>query len=93
VVGYGVASSLYTSVYSLPPEEGSTVSSSPSIAYLRRGLIVEVLERRVISNSSWLLVKMEDGLEGWMPESAIRVYDKLSQARTAADASTTEASK
>ncbi|MDR3276107.1 MAG: hypothetical protein LBT11_02660 [Treponema sp.] len=80
VIGYGVIDASYTPVSEEPRQTG------PSLGYLRRGAVVEVLERRSVSAGeaveSWVLVGGQ--YQGWLSETVIRVYDSEAQAKTAA---------
>jgi hypothetical protein len=57
-----------------------------SLGYLRRGAIVEVLERRFVNSREraepWVLVGGD--YRGWIREGAIQIYDNRAQAQTAA---------
>jgi hypothetical protein len=81
VIGYGVINVSYTHLVSEPSPSGF------SLGYLRKGSIVEVLERRFVNNGgvteSWVLV--EDSSRGWLKEEVIQVYDNEAKARTASE--------
>ena len=88
-VGYGVVNVSFTHLLSEP---GST---GVSIGYLRKGTIVRIIERRVLSakgsTESWVLA--EGNYEGsaapsrgWLQENAVDVYDNESMAKTASKA-------
>jgi len=81
VLGYGVISASYTHVVAEPNQAGL------SLGYLRRGAIVEVLERRLISHGefaeSWVFVG--GAYRGWLRENVIQVYDNEAKAKTAAE--------
>ncbi|MDR2246666.1 MAG: hypothetical protein LBE17_08410 [Treponema sp.] len=57
-----------------------------ALGYLRESSIVEVLERRSVSNDGvtefWVLVG--NAPRGWIREDVIQVYDSEAKARTAA---------
>jgi hypothetical protein len=81
VIGHGVISVSYTHVVSEPSPSGF------SLGYLRKGAIVEVLERRSVNSGgtveSWVFVG--GAYRGWLREDVIQVYDNEAQARTAAE--------
>ena len=74
----------YTRVSSDPGEGGV------SLGYLRRGSVVQILERRQINENgkteSRLLV--EGNYKGWLAESLVDVYENELKARTASEAMT-----
>jgi len=81
IIGYGVVNVSYILVVSEPEK------SDVSIGYLRRGSIVQVLERRSININgrveSWVLT---EGLyRGWIRESVLDIYDLKAQAETASE--------
>jgi hypothetical protein len=80
-LGYAVISASYTHVVAEPNEGGL------SLGYLRRGSIVEVLERRSLSRGeiaeSWVFVA--GAYRGWLRENVIQVYDNEERAKTAAE--------
>ena len=80
-IGFGVINVSYTGV-SADPAEGGV-----SLGYLRRGTVVQILERRQIRSGgkteSWLLV--EEAFSGWLKETLVDVYENESKARTASD--------
>jgi hypothetical protein len=84
VIGYGVISASYTHVAAEPNASGL------SRGYLRRGSIVEVLERRSVNTQgtleSWIFVG--GSYQGWLREDLIQVYDNEARARTAAESLT-----
>jgi hypothetical protein len=63
------------------------VPNGVSRGYLRKGSIVEVLERRWVNNGnaqeSWVLVN--GTYRGWLREDLIQVYASRAQAQTAAE--------
>jgi hypothetical protein len=81
MIGYGVISVSYTHVVSEPSPSGF------SLGYLRKSSMVEVLERRSVTNGgtteSWVLVG--GASRGWLKEDVIQVYDSEAKARTAAE--------
>jgi hypothetical protein len=81
VIGHGVISVSYTHVVSEPSPSGF------SLGYLRKGAIVEVLERRSVNSGgtveSWVFVG--GAYRGWLREDVIQVYDNEAKARTAAE--------
>jgi hypothetical protein len=93
-IGYGV---INVSFALIMEDSGQKNQAS---SYGRRGSIVEIQERRFITienrTESWVLVagtnqNQEDEnetsrIQGWILETNIDIYDKLSQARTAAKA-------
>jgi hypothetical protein len=82
VIGYGVISASYTHVVAEPNQSGL------SLGYLRKGAIVEVLERRSVNHDgkseSWVFV--EGSYRGWLGEDVIQVYNNEARAHTAAEA-------
>jgi len=90
IIGYGVVNVPYIHLEEEPPENEAG-KAPESGGYLRRGAIVKVLERRSFtvpwSSSrpvSWVYV--EGSAPGWLPESALDIYDNESRARTAQEA-------
>lgn len=81
VIGYGIVNISYTQLKTDPDVQGS------SHAYMRRGTVVSILERRVIHNGNrmekWVLVDGQD--QGWIKEELVDIYDNELQARTAAE--------
>jgi hypothetical protein len=81
VIGYGVISSSYTHVAAEPSSTGL------SLGYMRKGAIVEVLERRSVNRDgaveSWVFVG--GTYRGWLREDVIQVYTSEAQAATAAE--------
>ncbi|MDR0410454.1 MAG: hypothetical protein LBH75_00570 [Treponema sp.] len=82
VIGYGVIVPSYTNLSSAPD------STSFSQGYMRRGTIVNVLERKAVRKQSaiesWVFV--EGGYKGWLNEEEVHIYDYEGQAITASDA-------
>ena len=84
-IGYGVLTASFTHLLDRPGPEGA------SLAYLRRGTVVRIIERRFFLNRDgaefWVLAEgnYEEGLssQGWLRESALEIYDNESRARTA----------
>jgi hypothetical protein len=81
VIGYGVISSSYTHVQS-EPDPGSV-----SLGYLRRGSMVEILERRIISvrGTSEPWIRVNGTYRGWIKEEGVLFYRNEAQARTASE--------
>jgi hypothetical protein len=81
-IGYGVVNVSYTHI-TAEPARGSV-----SLAYLRRGSVAGILERRLVmqagKSETWVL--LEGGAQGWLMEERLDVYDNELQARTAAGA-------
>lgn len=81
-LGYGVVTASYIRALSEPGGDGV------SLGYAREGVIVTVVERRLIRTEDrteyWVLV--EDGTTGWLPETALDIYPSEAKARTAARA-------
>ncbi|MDR2181381.1 MAG: hypothetical protein LBN92_01740 [Treponema sp.] len=79
-VGYAVVGVSYTKLLDEPDQRGVT------LGYVREKTILKILERRLIRDGEqaafWVLV--EGDYQGWLPESAIRIYDTEERARTAA---------
>jgi hypothetical protein len=84
IIGYGVINVSYTHVTAAPEDGGI------SLGYLRRGSIVEVIERRRIMlqnhSESWVLA--EGAQRGWLREEVMDVYDNEFKARTASESMT-----
>lgn len=80
VIGYGVINTNYTHVLD---KQGS---SGTSLGFLRKGSIVEVLERRPLvhgeTSESWVLAKGD--YAGWLREDELRIFPSRDQAQTAA---------
>jgi hypothetical protein len=88
VVGYGVVNVSYTYA---AEEPGGGVSP----AYLRRGSLVRVLERRVMKTEEaaevWVLVEGQSPqgpYRGWLKETVVDIYENIFQANTAAESMT-----
>jgi hypothetical protein len=81
VIGYGVISSSYTQVLNEPSPE------SVSLGYLRRGAVVEILERRIINfretPESW--IRVNQVYRGWIKEEGVQIYVNKAQAMTASE--------
>jgi hypothetical protein len=90
VIGYGVVNVSYTYVVEEPGEGGV------SPAYLRRGSLVRVLERRVMKTADdaaevWVLVEgrpPQEQYRGWLKETVVDIYENTFQADTAAESMT-----
>ena len=80
VIGYGVVNSSYTHVLDKRGAEGM------SLGLLRKGAIVEILERRPVVDGekaeSWVFAS--GAYSGWLREDEMRVFDSRAQAETAA---------
>jgi hypothetical protein len=85
-IGYGVVNVSFTHFLD---ESGPT---GVSLGYLRRGTVVRIIERRhiVSSGSEETWVFMEGNYQGqgsvatgWLPETALIIYDSESRANTA----------
>lgn len=78
VIGYGVISSSYTHVLDKRGDDGT------ALGLLRRGSIVEILERRPVVRGdkaeSWVFAS--GNFSGWLREEEVRVYSSRSQAET-----------
>jgi hypothetical protein len=81
VIGYGVISHSYTHVRNDPAPE------SVSLGHLRRGSVVEVLERRIITTrgapESW--IQVNTAYRGWIREEGVQIYANEAQAKTASE--------
>ena len=81
VIGYGVVSSSYTQVLNEPSPE------SVSLGYLRRGAVVEILERRIINSRQtpepW--IRVSHVYQGWITEEGVQIYHNEAQAMTASE--------
>jgi mannose-6-phosphate isomerase-like protein (cupin superfamily) len=79
-IGYGVVNVSYTHITAEPARD------SVSVAYLRRGSVAGILERRLVmqegKSETWVLLEGE--AQGWLREEKIDVYGNELQARTAA---------
>jgi hypothetical protein len=80
VVAYGVVNVSFTKLTDKPAPE------SASASYLRKGSIVQILERRSVTvgvkSENWVLV---DEPAGWIRETEIDLYESESQAQTASE--------
>ncbi|MDR0663429.1 MAG: hypothetical protein LBF80_05050 [Spirochaetaceae bacterium] len=79
VIGYGVINANYTRVMDKLGDEGN------SIGFLRKGSIVEILERRPVvmdeKAETWILAS--GSYTGWLRENELRIYSSKAQALTA----------
>jgi hypothetical protein len=89
VIGYGVVNVSYTLVVERPGER------EVSLGYLRRGSLVQVIERRVLKKQEtaehWVLVEETappGQYRGWLRESVVDIYGNEFQAKTAAESMT-----
>jgi hypothetical protein len=82
VIGYGVVNANYTHILDKQGEDGK------SIGFLRRGSIVEILERRPVVRGDraeiWVLAS--GNYKGWLKENELRIYPSRAQALTASEA-------
>jgi hypothetical protein len=81
LIGYGVISSSYTQMLNEPSPE------SVSLGYLRRGAVVEILERRIVNvretPESW--IRVNNVHRGWIKEEGVQIYVNKAQAMTASE--------
>ena len=90
-LGYGVVNISFAHL------SGEPVPGSVSHGYLRRGTVVRIIERRLISgktySESWVLVEGNyqsdtretvDLSQGWLVETSLNIFDNESKAKTAA---------
>jgi hypothetical protein len=89
VIGYGVVNVSYTLVAEQPGE------GELSLGYLRRGSLVQVIERRVLKKQEtaepWVLVEgtiSQEQSRGWIKEDLVNIYSNEFQAKTAAESMT-----
>jgi hypothetical protein len=79
VIGYGVVNANYTRIMDKLGEGGN------SIGFLRKGSIVEILERRPVIKGekaeTWVLAS--GSYTGWLKENEMQVYPSKAQALTA----------
>ena len=86
-IGYGVVNISFTHLLDEPGPGGV------SRAYLRRGTVVRVVERRQLANQeSWVLAQALNAAgsgasaQGWLQETTLEIYDNESRANTASKA-------
>jgi hypothetical protein len=81
VIGYGVVNSNYTHILDKQGESGK------SIGFLRRGSIVEILERRPVvrGDKAEIWVLASGNYKGWLKENELRIYPSKAQALTASE--------
>ncbi|MDR2444897.1 MAG: hypothetical protein LBD44_03030 [Spirochaetaceae bacterium] len=81
VIGYGVVNANYTHILDKQGDDGK------SIGFLRRGAVVEILERRPVlrSDKAEIWVLASGSYKGWLKESELRVYPSRAQAQTASE--------
>jgi len=86
-IGYGVITASFAHLFT---ESGGT---DASLGYLRRGTIVNIVERRQLLNREtlevWLLTEESDPVSGnpsrgWISGSMLAMFDNKAQAATAA---------
>jgi hypothetical protein len=60
---------------------------SVSLGYLRRGAVVEILERRIINfrNTPEPWIRVNNLYRGWIKEEGVQVYVNEAQAMTASE--------
>ncbi len=75
--GWGVITEPYTSFLDTPGRQGIIA------AHGRRGEILEVAARRIVNDDNvpriWFRFE-----QGWLPETSVRIFSNIYQARTAA---------
>ena len=85
-IGFGVVNVSFTHLL-----DGSS-STGVSLGYLRRGTVVRITERRHVVNlgneETWVFVEGNyqgsgSVSSGWLPETALLIYDSESRANTA----------
>ena len=85
-IGFGVVNVSFTHLL----DEGG--AAGVSLGYLRRGTVVRIIERRHIvsrgSEETWVFVEGNyqgsgSVSNGWLPETALVIYDSESRANTA----------
>ena len=82
-IGFGVITASFTHITLEPFED------SPSLGYLRRGSLVQILRRQSVRAgngfSSWVLIEGNVNQQGWLKEDVMAIYDNESQAKTASE--------
>ena len=82
-IAYGVINISYTQLNNLPKDNNS--QNGISFGYLRKGSIVNILERKQENIDgkieTWVLVQGE--ATGWIKESLVDIYENERQAQTA----------
>ena len=88
-IGFAVVNASFAHLFNEPGPQGQ------SLSYLRRGTVLRVLERRMVTNrgnlESWLLAEAnyQEGAsvsQGWLPEATIEFFTAEAQAHTASRA-------
>jgi hypothetical protein len=83
-IGFGVITSSFTHITADPAVD------SPSLGYLRRGSLVQIIRRQTVrtgsSFESWVLI--DGNQQGWLREEAMDIYSTENQARTASESMT-----
>lgn len=81
IIGYGVVSANYTHILDKQGDNGR------SIGFLRKGSIVEILERRPVmrGDKAEIWVFASGNYKGWLKEDELRIYSSKAQARTASE--------
>jgi hypothetical protein len=82
VIGYGVVNTNYTHILDKQGDNGK------SIGFLRRGSIVEILERRPVvrGDKAEIWVLAYGNYKGWLKENELSIYPTKAQAMTASEA-------
>jgi hypothetical protein len=82
VIGYGVVNANYTRIMDKLGDGGN------SIGFLRKGSIVEILERRpvVTGEKAEIWVLASGSYTGWLKETEMNIYSSKAQALTASQA-------
>jgi hypothetical protein len=86
-IGYGVINDSFVRLTDEPRRDGV------SLGYIRRGALIKIIERRLITNRGyseiWIRAEAEYSggvggkVEGWLPEDSAEIYDNESRAFTA----------
>jgi hypothetical protein len=89
-IGYGVINGSFVRLTEEPRRDGV------SLGYIRKGALIKIIERRLITNREyaevWILAEAEYSggvggkIEGWLPEDFAEIYDNESRAFTASEA-------
>jgi hypothetical protein len=79
VIGYGVVNANYTRIMDRRGDDGK------SIGFLRKGSIVEIMERRPVvkDSASEMWVLASGSYRGWLKENELQIYQSRAQAVTA----------
>jgi len=80
-IGFGVVTSSFTHITAEPSQD------SRDIGYLRRGSLVKIIRRSTIRTEggfvSWVYI--DNGLQGWLREDVMEIYESEDQAKTASE--------